>query len=92
MSRNNVFRILLALSALMLVLAACQAAPPANTDGGAEEPAEAPEAGQPDEIVIGVYEPMTGAMAAGGELTMQGVNLAHKQVSEVLGCPCGWYL
>ncbi|HOA23946.1 MAG TPA: ABC transporter substrate-binding protein [Aggregatilineales bacterium] len=86
MSRNNVLRILLALSALLLVLTACQATPPANT-GGAEEPAEAPEAEQPDEIVIGVYEPMTGAMAAGGELTMQGVNLAYKQVPEVLGVP-----
>ncbi|GEM_PF-2220613 len=47
MSRNNVLRILLALSALLLVLTACQATPPANT-GGAEEPAEAPEAEQPD--------------------------------------------
>ncbi len=42
---------------------------------------------QEDEIVIGVYEPMTGAQAAGGELTMQGVYLAHETKPEVLGLP-----
>lgn len=36
-----------------------------------------PVTGQEDEIVIGVYEPMTGAQAAGGELTMQGVRRSH---------------
>lgn len=93
MSRKNLLSILLALSVLALVLVACQPAPPAAPDTGegeepaAAEEAEEPAAEQPDEIVIGVYEPMTGAMAAGGELTMQGVNLAHEQVSEVLGVP-----
>jgi len=37
--------------------------------------------------VIGVYEPLTGAFAAGGEFTMQGVNLAYKQKPKVLGVP-----
>ncbi len=49
--------------------------------------AAGPVAGQEDEIVIGVYEPMTGAQAAGGELTMQGVYLAHEVRPEVLGRP-----
>ncbi len=38
-------------------------------------------------IVIGVYEPMTGPYAAGGQMTMEGVYLAHEQVKEVLGRP-----
>lgn len=38
-------------------------------------------------IVIGVFEPMTGPYAAGGQLTMEGVKLAAEQVTEVLGRP-----
>jgi len=38
-------------------------------------------------IVIGVFEPMTGPYAAGGQLTMEGINLAAEQVTEVLGRP-----
>ncbi|PID55707.1 branched-chain amino acid ABC transporter substrate-binding protein [candidate division KSB3 bacterium] len=38
-------------------------------------------------IKIGVYEPMTGPMAAGGQQTMEGINLAHDTRSEVLGRP-----
>lgn len=39
------------------------------------------------EIRIGVYEPMTGAMAAGGQMTMEGIQLAHEQRPTVLGLP-----
>ena len=63
-----------------ILMTSCQPAQPAQPAAG-EEPAA------PEEIVIGVYEPMTGAQAAGGELTMQGVNLAHEQHKEVLGTP-----
>ncbi|HNS64620.1 MAG TPA: ABC transporter substrate-binding protein, partial [Anaerolineaceae bacterium] len=45
------------------------------------------EPAKPTEVVIGVYEPMTGAQAAGGVQTMQGVNLAYEQKKEVLGVP-----
>ena len=38
-----------------------------------------------DVIKIGVFEPMTGANAAGGEMTVEGIELAHAKVSEVLG-------
>ncbi len=38
-------------------------------------------------IVIGVFEPMTGPYAAGGQLTMEGITLAAEQVTEVLGRP-----
>jgi len=40
-----------------------------------------------DPIVIGVFEPMTGPYAAGGQLTMEGITLAAEQVKEVLGRP-----
>ena len=43
--------------------------------------------GAADEIVIGVYEPMTGPYAAGGQMTMEGVNLAFEQQETVLGKP-----
>ncbi len=43
--------------------------------------------GGADEIVIGVYEPMTGPMGAGGQMTMEGVNLAFEQTPTVLGKP-----
>lgn len=50
----------------------------------AEEPGEIEAI---EEVVIGVYEPMTGAQAAGGVQTMQGVDLAYAQKDEVLGVP-----
>lgn len=84
MSPNKPRAMLILFSILILLLAACQPAAPAPAEPQAGEP-EPEAAEQPSEIVIGVYEPMTGAQAAGGQLTMQGVNLAHKQVPEVLG-------
>jgi branched-chain amino acid transport system substrate-binding protein len=41
----------------------------------------------PDKIKIGVYEPMTGAMAAGGQQTWEGIQLAMEQTNTVLGKP-----
>lgn len=41
--------------------------------------------GAAEEIVIGVYEPMTGPYAAGGQMTMEGINLAFEQQPTVLG-------
>lgn len=38
-------------------------------------------------IKIGVYEPMTGAMAAGGQMTWEGIALAHEMQPTVLGGP-----
>jgi branched-chain amino acid transport system substrate-binding protein len=38
-----------------------------------------------EEIVIGIYLPMTGANAAGGQMSMEGINLALEQKGEVLG-------
>ena len=41
--------------------------------------------GAANTIKIGVFEPMTGANAAGGELEVEGVKLANKLYPEVLG-------
>jgi branched-chain amino acid transport system substrate-binding protein len=38
-----------------------------------------------DIIKIGVYEPMTGANAAGGQMTVEGIELANEMYPEVLG-------
>lgn len=38
-----------------------------------------------DVVKFGISEPMTGAMAVGGELCMRGYELAHEQKPEVLG-------
>jgi len=40
-----------------------------------------------DPIKIGIYEPMTGAMAAGGQQTMEGINLAYEVRKEAIGRP-----
>ncbi|MGL4343965.1 MAG: ABC transporter substrate-binding protein [Cellulosilyticaceae bacterium] len=49
--------------------------------GGGSEPAP----GTGDTIRIGVFEPLTGANAAGGELELEGMKLANQLYPEVLG-------
>jgi len=41
--------------------------------------------GDSDVVKIGVYEPLTGTNAAGGEMTVEGIKLANKLHPEVLG-------
>ncbi len=38
-------------------------------------------------IKIGIFEPLTGAKAAGGMMELEGIQVAHSLVSEVLGRP-----
>ncbi len=45
----------------------------------------APKSTESDVIKIGVFEPMTGANAAGGAMEVEGVKLANKLFPEVLG-------
>ncbi|MFZ5969168.1 MAG: ABC transporter substrate-binding protein [Bacillota bacterium] len=57
---------------------------------GCSKPAEqAPAAGEPaaeaDVIKVGVFEPLTGANAAGGAIELEGVQLANELYPEVLG-------
>lgn len=40
---------------------------------------------EPDVVRIGVFEPMTGLSAAGGQMTVEGIKLANKLYPEVLG-------
>lgn len=49
------------------------------------EAAKSNESKQEDTIKIGVFEPMTGANAAGGALEIEGIKLANKLYPEVLG-------
>jgi branched-chain amino acid transport system substrate-binding protein len=40
---------------------------------------------QSDVVKVGVYEPLTGTNAAGGQMTLEGIKLANKLYPEVLG-------
>lgn len=53
---------------------------PAAQEGTAEQPAA-----EGDVIKIGVFEPLTGANAAGGAIELEGVKLANELYPEVLG-------
>ncbi|HOO13273.1 MAG TPA: ABC transporter substrate-binding protein, partial [Bacillota bacterium] len=66
--------LLVALIIVSLLLSGCTPKPAEQTGGGEE-----------DVIRIGVFEPMTGANAAGGALEVEGVELANKLYPEVLG-------
>ena len=44
-----------------------------------------PSTEEPEVIKIGVFEPMTGANASGGQMTVEGIELTHKKFPEVLG-------
>ena len=76
MYRKKSLVLLVALLIVSLTLAGC---------GGQkqEAPKEAPKAA--DVIRIGVYEPLTGDNAAGGQMTLEGMKLANKLFPEVLG-------
>lgn len=64
--------LILVLALLSSLLTAC---------GGSEETGGADS----DVIKIGVFEPMTGASAAGGQMTVEGIELANEVKPEVLG-------
>ncbi len=66
------------ITVMVLALALTGCAKPAPAPGGEAAPAE-------DVIKLGVFEPLTGANAAGGELEVEGIKLAHKLYPEVLG-------
>ncbi|MBO8136971.1 MAG: ABC transporter substrate-binding protein [Desulfotomaculum sp.] len=53
--------------------------------GGGEKASSEDAAKDSDVIKIGVYEPLTGINAAGGEMTLDGIELANKLYPEVLG-------
>jgi len=71
------------------MLAGCGGSQQAGKTENQTESTEQNEASEAsgDEILIGVYEPMTGASAAGGQMTVEGINLANEMYPEVLGKP-----
>jgi len=70
---------------LSLALTACSA-PAAEAPAG-EEPAAEEPAAETEEVVFGVFEPLTGAYAAGGAMELEGIELAQELYPEVLGMP-----
>ncbi len=57
----------------------------AGCGGGGGEKKDAAQDAASDVIKIGVYEPLTGTNAAGGEMTVEGIKLANQLFPEVLG-------
>ena len=76
--KKKLLLLILAMVLVLSTLVGCNADDTGTTDGG-------DDAADGDAIVIGVFEPMTGANAAGGEMTVEGIELAHEKISEVLG-------
>lgn len=70
---------LVVLLAMSMVLSGCAKQEAPGASGGNAEPASE------DVIKLGVFEPLTGANAAGGELEVEGIELAHELYPEVLG-------
>lgn len=70
--KKSVYRLSVLLLSLVIMMAGC---------GGEDLPIT----GSADTIRIGVFQPLTGANAAGGELELKGIRLANKLYPEVLG-------
>lgn len=66
---------------LVLILSVMAVGCGQKEDPDANKPVETDE----DVIKIGVYEPLTGLQAAGGKMTLDGMELANKLYPEVLG-------
>ncbi|SMP64845.1 ABC transporter substrate-binding protein [Anoxynatronum buryatiense] len=87
--KKSLLLIMMLLLSLSLVLSGCggsQPAAPAPAAPAETESGETPAA-DGDVIRIGVFEPMTGANAAGGALEVEGVELANELYPTVLGRP-----
>ncbi|MCK9443736.1 MAG: ABC transporter substrate-binding protein [Tissierellaceae bacterium] len=71
---------------LSLVFTGCSQQPADSNDTGQEtETPSTPSDGGSDVIKIGVFEPLTGANAAGGAIEADGVKMANELYPEVLG-------
>lgn len=75
--KKKVFLFVLVFSLIIGTLLGCSPNEDADTATGGSDGG--------DIIKIGVFEPMTGAAAAGGEMTVEGIELANEKVSSVLG-------
>jgi branched-chain amino acid transport system substrate-binding protein len=79
MVNNKTSLLAFVLIGLMVLTAACASKPAEQEEVGGEPQADA------DVIKIGVFEPMTGDSAAGGQMTWEGIELANELHGEVLG-------
>lgn len=84
--KKRVFLFILVLSLVVSTLIGCA---PEKTDNdidtGQSDSEDVTTGDEGDTIKIGVFEPMTGASAAGGEMTVEGIKLANEKVPTVLG-------
>lgn len=73
------------LSAVLIVgmLSGCSSAPDTDISTNIDTPTDSDS--DSDVIKIGVFEPMTGANAAGGQMTVEGIELANEKFPEILG-------
>lgn len=67
--KSRIFALILSIVLVLGMFSGCS--------GGSSE--------EPDVIKIGVFEPMTGANASGGQMTVEGIKLANEKYPEVLG-------
>lgn len=79
MVNNKTSLLAFVLIGLIVLTAACASKPAEQEEVGGEPQADA------DVIKIGVFEPMTGDSAAGGQMTWEGIELANELHGEVLG-------
>lgn len=72
---------------VVMSFAACSSQPEAtdNTDASTDAPATDATSTEMEVIKIGIFEPMTGANAAGGAMEVEGIQLANQLFPEVLG-------
>lgn len=77
MFRKKGIILLVSLLILSLTIVGCS--------GDKKEDPKQGEAPKEDVIRIGVYEPLTGDNAAGGQMTLEGMQLANKMFPQVLG-------
>jgi branched-chain amino acid transport system substrate-binding protein len=100
MKVNSIKKLLIITVVFLLVvsalLAGCGSKQASESSKPAESGQQAPDSSKSDSnqssgessddvIRVGVYEPMTGASAAGGQMTVEGINLANEMFPEVLG-------
>lgn len=81
--KKRVFLLILVFCLMMATLAGCTSNEDVDTgisDGEATDVDDSENT-----IKIGVFEPMTGASAAGGEMTIEGIKLANEELPTVLG-------
>jgi len=81
--KTRLVAIVLLLALFVPLLQGCGGQP----QGQAQE-----EEQKPTEVHIGVYEPMTGPSASGGQMTWEGIQLANEMYPEVLGMPVKLHL